>query len=138
MLESLQWAQENWSIDRDRVILAGLSYGGLGTWEIGGRHPDTFAGLVPVSAHRATELADRLARVPSWSFAYRGDLVVDSDSSQDMQEAILAHGGKAQLTEFPGVGHDCWDRAVVESQLVDWMLNQRRSSAPVAPVALVE
>src|SRR5688572_18256808 len=29
-------------IDPDRIVLSGFSYGGLGVWEIGARHKDTF------------------------------------------------------------------------------------------------
>ena len=34
-LAALDYAQSQWTIDQDRIILAGLSYGALGVWEIG-------------------------------------------------------------------------------------------------------
>lgn len=132
VLKSLDAAQQTYSIDPDRVILAGLSYGALGTWEIGARNADRFAALVPVSGHRATELVERLVMLPVWAFAVTGDMFVSAQSSQDMCEQLQARGGRAKLTEFKGVGHDCWDRAVAESNLVGWMLAQRRQ-APAAP-----
>src|SRR4029077_6304042 len=121
--------QQNFSIDPDRVILAGLSYGALGTWQIGANHPDRFAALVPVSGHRATELVERLVLLPVWAFDMRGDPVVSSQNSEEMCREIDQHPGVARLTEFLGVGHDCWALAVHQSNLVDWMLEQRRHSA---------
>jgi predicted peptidase len=131
-MASLDFAMANWSVDKDRVILAGLSYGGLGTWEIGARHAERFAALVPVSGHRATQAVDRLAHMPVWAFAYSGDPWVNAQSSLDMCRDIADKGGQPRLTEFPGVGHDCWDKAVAESDLVPWMLQQRRGTTIVA------
>ena len=127
---ALDCAESRYAIDHDRVILAGLSYGALGTWEIGARHPDRFAALVPVSGHRATDLAERLIDLPIWAFSMRGDPFVGSESSETMCAQISEHGGNARLTEFSGIGHDCWDRAIADSNLVEWMLEQHRS--PVA------
>jgi predicted peptidase len=131
-MAALDFAERTWSIDRDRVILAGLSYGALGTWEIGARHPDRFAALVPVSGHRATEVIERLLLMPVWAFAYSGDPWVKAQSSEEMCQQISEHGGEARLTEFLGIGHDCWDKAVKESDLVTWMLDQHRSSTAAA------
>jgi predicted peptidase len=128
-ITSLDFARSAWSIDEDRVILAGLSFGGLGTWQIGARHANRFAALVPVSGLRATEEIDRLVAMPVWAFSMSGDIWVVSENSEEMCEAITDRGGQARLTEFAGVGHDCWDRAVAESDLVDWMLEQRRQPA---------
>jgi len=133
VLAALDYAQSRWSIDANRVILAGLSYGGLGTWEIGAKHPDRFAALVPVSGHRAPELVERLLLLPVWAFSFSGDPWVRCESSEVMCAEIEEHGGNARLTEFAGVGHDCWDRAVGESNLVNWMLQQRRGAIARPP-----
>jgi len=131
---ALDYTQAHYSVDRDRVILAGLSYGALGTWEIGAKHSERFAALVPVSGHRATEMVERLIMVPVWAFAYTGDMFVQPQSSEEMCREIAERGGKAKLTEFEGVGHDGWGRAVAESNLVEWMLAQHRTNMTPAPV----
>jgi predicted peptidase len=125
-LAALDFAERRWSIDRERVILAGLSYGGLGVWEIGSRHPDRFAALVPVSGHANTNLVDWLVWKPVWAFSSRDDLWVKSHNSQEMVRMIDSRGGRARWTEFKGNTHDCWASAVFGSKLVDWMLQQKR------------
>jgi len=140
VIAAMDWAQQQYSIDSDRVILAGLSYGGLGTWEIGGRHPDRFAALVPVSGHRATDVVQRLMLLPVWAFDFKGDPFVPSAGSEEMCDKIRQGGGVARLTEFAGIGHDCWPQAVHNSDLVDWMLQQRRRNGtdipPTTPAAV--
>jgi len=125
-LASLDYAQSKWSIDPDRVVLAGLSYGALGVWEIGARHPERFAALVPVSGHKATEWVERLVYVPIWAFSAKDDPYVAAAGSEAMCKGINERGGWARLTEFYGGDHDCWEQAVRESNLVNWMLLQHR------------
>ena len=126
VIAALDAAQATYSIDPDRVILAGLSYGALGTWQIGANHPDRFAALVPVSGHSATALVQRLVLLPVWAFDMKGDPIVNSQSSEEMCSQLRQRGGVARLTEFVGVGHDCWELVVHQSNLVDWMLQQHR------------
>ncbi|HVT89589.1 MAG TPA: prolyl oligopeptidase family serine peptidase [Tepidisphaeraceae bacterium] len=133
-MAALDFTAAHWSIDQDRVILAGLSYGGLGTWEIGANHPDRFAALVPISGLSAPDHVERLANLPIWAFAYSGDPWVSSRDSESMCQSIHDRGGNARLTEFIGIGHDCSEQAINDSQLVDWMLHQRRGVMPARPV----
>ncbi|CAN5401458.1 hypothetical protein BH09PLA1_BH09PLA1_33850 [soil metagenome] len=131
VMAALNSVEERWSVDLDRVTLAGLSYGALGVWEIGANNPDRFAALVPIAGPGATELVPRLRVLPVWAFNFRGDLIISSSGADEMCEQITDQGGNALQTKFDGVGHDCWDRAVAESDLVDWMLHQRRDLARV-------
>jgi predicted peptidase len=125
-IAALDLAQRKYTIDSDRVILTGLSYGGLGTWEIGATYRHRFAALVPVSGHRSMRNVESLAVLPVWAFSFAGDFWVSPNCSQDMCLAINDNGGKAKYTQLAGIGHDGWERAVEESDVVNWMLRQRR------------
>jgi predicted peptidase len=129
VLAALDYAQEHWSIDSDRVILSGLSFGGQGVWLIGASHPDRFAALVPISGPAAYDDVEKLASLPVWAFDYGGDVLVSSNNSKQMCRRIREHGGDARVTHFFGVGHDCVDLAVNRSDLVEWMLQQHRLDA---------
>lgn len=126
-MAALKDAEQHYMIDPDRVMLAGLSYGGLGVWEIGAQHPDKFAALVPVSGHSATELAEVLKGLPVWAFASKGDPFVGADNSAEMVKLLDSGNGRVQLTQFDGGEHDCWGQAVDQSGLLNWMLTQRRN-----------
>jgi predicted peptidase len=130
---SLDAVQRKWNVDPDRVILAGLSYGGLGTWEIGARHADRFAALVPVSALKSDMSIAKLRNTPIWAFASKDDPWVKASSSTEMCQELLAMGGKPRLTQFQGMSHDCWAEAVSDSDLIQWMLLQHRTPQQLQP-----
>jgi hypothetical protein len=46
--------------------------------------------------------------------------------SRDMIRAICEAGGRPKYTEYAGVGHDCWNRAFAEPELLKWLFEQRR------------
>jgi hypothetical protein len=48
VIESLEDAKAALPVDPNRVILSGLSMGGIGTYTVGTHRPDLFAGAVPV------------------------------------------------------------------------------------------
>jgi predicted peptidase len=134
VLACLDDVEASFSIDKDRVILAGLSYGGRATWEIGAKHRDRFAALVPMSGDAVDDACNQLKDTPVWAFHYSGDPFMPARDSKRMVEKIREAGGKAKLTEFNSIGHDCWTRACSETDVVSWMLQQRRGDSAVVGV----
>lgn len=49
VLEMIEAAKRTWDIDTDRIFLTGHSMGGDGSWMIGGRNADLFAGCAPLA-----------------------------------------------------------------------------------------
>ena len=47
-------------------------------------------------------------------------------NSRRMVEAIRKAGGQPTYHEYPGVGHSCWDRTYVRTDLYEWLLMQKR------------
>ena len=43
-----------------------------------------------------------------------------------MMEAIKKAGGSPKYTEYPGVGHNSWDKAYAEKELFPWLLEQKK------------
>ncbi|CAE8699119.1 unnamed protein product, partial [Polarella glacialis] len=48
-------------VDHTRVYLAGVSMGGMGTWELGARRPELFAAIAPVASYHKDDNRDYLA-----------------------------------------------------------------------------
>jgi predicted peptidase len=48
LLGLLDKVEQKLNVDRGRVYLSGLSMGGYGSWDLGLRHPDRFAAIVPI------------------------------------------------------------------------------------------
>ena len=113
-------------IDRDRVYVVGLSMGGYAAWELAMRHPETYAAAVPICGGGDTAHAERLTGMAIWAFHGAEDEVVPPERSREIVDAINAAGGRAILTEYPGVGHGSWVPAFASREMWDWLFAQRR------------
>jgi acetyl esterase/lipase len=43
-----------------------------------------------------------------------------------MTQALKAAGADVKYTEYPGVGHNSWDNAFAEPELLPWLFKQKR------------
>ena len=116
----------DYPVDQKRIYIAGLSMGGFGTWDAIQRNPDYFAAAIPVCGGGDTNLARRLVKIPIWVFHGGSDPVVKPENSRVMVEAIKKSGGNPKYTEYEGVGHDCWTRTFKDSEVLDWLLSQKK------------
>jgi poly(3-hydroxybutyrate) depolymerase len=128
-IAALDEVEHDYAVDRDRVFLTGLSTGGYGTWAIGAKYKEHFAGLVPMCAFSDFKDVDKLADVPVWCFHNAGDPFVLAAGDHAMCDQINARGGHAKYTEYVALGHDVWTRAYQKDELYQWMLETRRTTA---------
>jgi len=140
-MAALAAAQKEFHGDPDRTYLTGLSMGGYGTWYLAGKYPGKFAAIAPICGGilvpdkaRAqspddnspyTEAAKKIGpRTPVWIFHGGDDPVVPVTESRRMNEAMKALGGEVHYTEYPGVGHNSWEKAYAEAEFITWMLSK--------------
>jgi predicted peptidase len=116
-----------YSIDTDRVYVAGQSMGGVAVWEIVARYPALFAAALPLCAIGNTDNAKKLAGTPVWAFHGAADDVVPVAHAREIVGAVKLAGGHPKYTEYPGVGHDVWNVAFKERTLLSWLFSQRRT-----------
>ncbi len=134
--------------DPHRVYLTGLSMGGYGTWHLAMAHPERWAALVVVCGgllpHPTTtavaqsplnaEAADPYAftahavrNFPIWIFHGTDDPVIPVDEAKKMDVALVKEGApNFHYTEYPGVGHNAWDKAYTEDGMWRWLFEQKR------------
>ncbi len=125
-LAALHDVMTSYASDPERVILTGLSMGGRGTWELAAAHPERFAAVVPICGPGKTEGAASIKALPVWSFCGDADRDTTVHNLRSMVESLQRMGARARLTEYRGVGHNSWDRAYNDPELIDWMLAQRK------------
>ncbi|HEX9406174.1 MAG TPA: alpha/beta hydrolase-fold protein [Thermoanaerobaculia bacterium] len=142
-IAALENTEREFSIDKRRVALTGMSMGGAGAWMLAAEYPKRWSALAPVCAyvHRPPKLADaenptsesyeqfakRLPRIPIWIFHGSNDPIVPVEDSREMARAL---GPRAGYTEFPRVGHNAWDPAYTQTHLVQWLVDQKRQRRP--------
>ena len=132
--------------DRARTYLTGLSMGGYGTLHIALANPHRFAALVPICGGllphpTATSVAksplipddvdpylfvaNALHTTPIWIFHGADDPVIPVQESRQLAAAFKAVNDDVHFTEYPGTGHNAWDKAYAEADLWSWLFRQR-------------
>lgn len=124
--EAIEYVTDRYNVDPDRVTLTGLSMGGYGVFHYGAMRADRFAAFMPLCGGGSPDDAAALARRPLWAFHGADDTAVAPEQSEKMVEAIRAEGGAVKYTVYPGVGHNCWDRAYGDAETIAWLLAQER------------
>ena len=73
------------------------------------------------------DTAGKIGKTPIWIFHGAADPTVPVTESQKLVEALKAAGASPKYTEYPGVGHNSWDKAYGEADLWKWLFDQRLS-----------
>jgi predicted peptidase len=126
VIEILDVVRRDYSIDADRLYVAGQSNGGMGAWGLITKRPGIFAAAIPLCGAGNPGIASRAAKTAVWAFHGEKDDVIDAEHSRDMINAMRRAGGMPRYTEYKNVGHDIWETAFKEPELADWLFAQRR------------
>ncbi len=125
--ELLDHFLSNEKVDPNRVYLMGLSMGGMGTFELLARRPDTFAAAIPICGGTNPALLPIYARqVPMWIFHGGLDPVVTVDDSRRVVNRLEDLSIPVKYTEYEGVYHDSWNNAFDEPELLSWLFAHSR------------
>ena len=147
-MAALDHVQHEFDTDPHRVYLTGLSMGGYGAWHLAMAHPKRWAALVVVcggllphettTAVRQSPLnagaadpyaftAHAVRDLPVWIFHGTDDLVIPVDESRHMHDSLVQeHAADVRYTEYPGVGHNAWEKAYGDPAMWSWLLGQAR------------
>ena len=134
-------AQKEFHGDSARIYLTGLSMGGYGTWYLAGKYPGKFAAIAPIcggilmpdlsrkqspdDSKPYVQAAGKIGKsTPVWIFHGGDDPVVPVAESQRMAAAMKALDDEVRYTEYPGVGHNSWEKAYDEAELFPWLLSK--------------
>lgn len=127
LLDLLKELKRSGQVDEGRIYIGGLSMGGMGTFELLRRKPNTFAAAFPICGGGHPATARRFAKkVPQWVFHGEEDSVVPIEKSRIMAEAIEKAGGDVKLTIYPGVDHNSWVNAFNEPELLPWLFSHEK------------
>jgi predicted peptidase len=125
-LAILDDVMKEFKTDSKRIYLTGLSMGGMGTWSMAMAHPDKWAAIAPICGRGDVKQAEKIKDIPCWCFHGDKDTAVPVAGSRDMIAAIKKAGGDPKYTEYPGVGHNSWDKAYGTDELYTWFLKQSK------------
>ena len=80
VLEILDVVRKEYTIDANRIYVAGQSNGGIGAWGLITKKPGVFAAAIPICGAGHTGIASRAAKTAVWAFHGEIDDVISVDS----------------------------------------------------------
>jgi predicted peptidase len=125
--EVLDEALANYPVDRNRIYIAGLSMGGMGTFDMLCRYPDLFAAAIPICGGVDTGRLERVdIKTHLRIFHGDADTVVPVAFSREAYKVLKRNGVNVEYIEYPGVNHDSWTPAFNEKDFMEWLFNKRK------------
>ncbi|WP_406695934.1 CocE/NonD family hydrolase [Singulisphaera sp. Ch08] len=85
VFEAIEAVCRNYAIDRDRIVLRGMSMGASGTWHLGLKHPDRFVALGPYCGYVDTR---QFSLTPVPRFVKVGELPSHQDKGLHMLDSV--------------------------------------------------
>ena len=109
--------RERYTIDADRIYLMGHSMGGAGTYYLGGKYSDMWAGLAPIAGAGGitAETAERFRSLPMLVMHGDKDSIVNVAGSRRTAMALQSVGAQHIYLEFPDKDHEFWIRRGAEN-----------------------
>ncbi len=142
LIDDLCW---KYPIDRNRVVLSGMSMGGFGTWNLGSRFSDRFCALAPLAGglcmrdYETDDLDERyklllgnLRWLPSYFVHGNTDNLVPVVFSEMIEEVLLEREFDHVYKELDGVGHqlDLRGGGSILPDIHQWLTKKRRVLEP--------
>ena len=85
VFEAIESVCRNYKIDRDRIVLRGMSMGASGTWHLGLKHPSRFAALGPYCGYVDTH---RFSETPMANFIRVGPLPAHQERALHLLDSV--------------------------------------------------
>jgi predicted peptidase len=126
---ALAQVRKEFSIDPDRLYLAGQSMGGLGVWSTLQAYPKIWAAAIILSAYDNFTDIQAVAQTPIWLFQGQNDDTVPVLLVQEMVKQLKKAHANLRYTEYPKTGHEVWKKAFAEPELLPWLSSQKLARA---------
>ncbi len=118
---------ELYNADKSAVSITGISMGGFGTWQTIMDCPDLFSCAAPICAGGLSWRAGVLSSLPIRIYHGELDQVVDPFYSKDIYRVLKNNNAKdVELFLYPEVGHNVWDNAYEQTDLISWLISKRK------------
>ncbi len=85
VFEAIEAVCRQYAIDRDRIVLRGMSMGASGTWHLGLKHPGRFVALGPWCGYVDTH---RFSETPGMNFVKVGDLPAHQEKMLHLLDSV--------------------------------------------------
>ncbi len=101
VFEAIEAVCRNYKIDRDRIVLRGMSMGASGTWHLGLKYPDRFVAIGPYCGYVDTH---RFSETPIPGFIKVGPLPPHQEIGLHMLDSIDYAANASMVPEIACIG----------------------------------
>ena len=101
VFEAIEAVCRNYRIDRDRIVLRGMSMGASGTWHLGLKHPDFFVAIGPYCGYVDTH---RFSETPIPGFIKVGPLPPHQEIGLHMLDSVDYVANASVVPSFEAIG----------------------------------
>src|SRR6476469_1227812 len=115
--------ESNYKIKKNQRYVAGLSMGGMGTFEIVRRKPKYFAAAIAICGGANPGTAKKLKKTAWRIFHGAKDNVVPWQLSEQMVNALNKANASVIFKLYPNATHNSWDNAFAEPDYFSWLFS---------------
>lgn len=125
LMKLIEWAEQHYNVDSDRIYCYGMSLGGYGTLDLCATYPDRIAAGMALCGGATVKDLSGLSRIPMWIVHGTADTAVPVSASDRVVEAIRQTGDASRLiyTRMPGINHGRPARIFYMHQTYDWLFS---------------
>lgn len=124
IINVLNWVNERFPTDTNRVYALGMSMGGYGTMDLAAAYPNKIAAAMPLcGGYSNRHPYKNLSLLPLWIMHGTADEKIDFDASKKVADAIIEEtdGPRLVTTWLEGYNHGRLARLFYVSATYDWL-----------------
>ena len=125
----IDWVQERYAMDTNRIYVIGMSMGGYGTFQYVGTYPDRVAAAMAFCGGSNLRNHCGLTKVPLWIIHGTADRAVPVSASQEVVNAMKACGKTDLLLfdKFPGINHSQLAKMFYIPETYEWLFKHNKA-----------
>jgi predicted peptidase len=131
VMRVVEWAQQNYKVDANRIYVLGMSLGGYGTLDMCAAYPDKIAAAMAFCGGSTSSNYSGLSKVPLWIVHGTADAAVSVSQSDKVVNGIKASGDNSRLiyNRVPGMNHSRPARYFYLKESYDWLMSHSLADA---------
>lgn len=127
VIRIVDWVEQHYAVDTNRLYVFGMSLGGYGTLDFVGTYPDRVAAAIAMCGGSHQESYCGLNKLPLWIIHGTADRAVTLAQSQKVVDAMKACSPTDRLifTKLQGQNHSALARIFYLSEPYEWLFRHR-------------
>ncbi|MCR4964929.1 MAG: LysM peptidoglycan-binding domain-containing protein [Bacteroidales bacterium] len=133
IMQVVEYVQEHYDIDTNRISVVGMSLGGYGTFDLAASYPDKFSAAMPLCGGGTRKDFCGLNKLPLWIIHGTADNAVNISQSEKIVNAMKACGPTDLLRfdRFSGVNHSQLAKMFYIPDTYRWLLSHNKKDGRI-------